>query len=358
MFDPIFRVMSDITLAGALKDTCDIITPTLSPAYNYLLNNEEDLDNLIHYFPMSMTLEDFSDNSGVLSLTGDARFDRTKGVRGTGSLRLGDGDYALMSTGGIMSSTYTDRSLLIWISGTNDNEGWSGDVYTEENASGVKLLQVVANFTDDQIDITVRDDAGDEMDSVTINPSSMEGWLLIDIDDDGAFSYYFNSATAEQSTTPVGSSWDHTGTKVYIGHPNNSQGFYTSDRAWVSEVYLFNGGYGSLYSTLTTIPRNAKTGRVDLSSLEGGPKAPMYRQTSVPCRSTHIFGGGQRSGMEKVTAGVELTRFDRMFIIPNGNYISTRSFIEFEGKKYNVALVQDAGGAGHHWQVFTTEDLN
>lgn len=86
--------------------------------------------------------------------------------------------------------------------------------------------------------------------------------------------------------------------------------------------------------------------------------ASGYLQENVRCHATHIFGGGQRSGSEKVSDFREGVKFDVLIVVPKVNadgreiIVRENDKVNLGGVQYDVQLVQDAGGADHHWQVF------
>jgi hypothetical protein len=71
------------------------------------------------------------------------------------------------------------------------------------------------------------------------------------------------------------------------------------------------------------------------------------------CHDTHIFGGGQRSSIEKLNLGREMTKNDRLIVCNMPLFgIKPHDVLIIEDSHYEVMAVQNAGGLNHHAQVF------
>jgi hypothetical protein len=78
-------------------------------------------------------------------------------------------------------------------------------------------------------------------------------------------------------------------------------------------------------------------------------------EETVRCRITHIFGGGQRSFIEKLTENVQAVKADLLAVVPFGTDVTELYQAIVNGKCYEITGVQNAGGHNHHLQVFLRE---
>ena len=294
------------------------------------------ISGLRAYYPLDLHLYDLSGNAYNLSL-GATRPQFTKQGRVGGCAQLTASSSLEVTTPLLYPSGSTTRSLSLWFKATA-----YGTIYKEWNTANSAMF-TIAITSATQITVTCLDSAGatiyTQVFTYAVSTSSPINHLAL-VDNNGAtITLYVNGASVGVVSAPPGA-YSLTCSSSALGAGNFA--------GLVDEVAAYNVALsGANVTSLYSAPTRSTSGSLTPNS--------TYTQSDLPCRASHIFGGGQRSTIESVTEMRQAVKGEMVVILEAPVLVQERDTLIYEGKRYDVTAVQDAGGMGQHHQVFVLE---
>lgn len=185
----------------------------------------------------------------------------------------------------------------------------------------------------------------------TENDGDLNGYgnLLANVNTEGVLSQSWGSVVPSVTTCDTIQIGKCLETEALMGGP---EGF--AERILLGEIKVYSGALDA-----------AAVEEAMSSPLRGPSGVAVPRSKRVtevgPVYLTHIFGGGNRSGVERSVTGVQVMRQDYLAMFPaTADIISNDRFTvrlpqQDRTKTFDVELVQDAGGVVEHVQAFLRE---